>query len=240
MHEHNVFLTLTYNNDHLPPNQTLVKDHFQKFIRSLRRRTNEKIRFYMCGEYGDKTERPHYHSILFGYRFNDAYLWSTRRGNHVYRSKFLESIWTHGNSEIGTVTFQSAAYVARYILKKQNGSKAIDHYGELDTTTGEIVPTRLPEYTNMSLKPGIGKSWFDKYKTDVFPADRIVLPDGREMTAPKYYRDLLEREDPELAASMRKIRVEKAQASPDNTQPRLQAREKCLQAKTSKLIREHE
>ena len=75
----------------------------------------------MCGEYGDKLGRPHYHAIIFGVTFVDKKLWSIRRGNNLYRSATLEKLWPYGFSSIGTVNFETAAYVARYVTKKITG-----------------------------------------------------------------------------------------------------------------------
>jgi len=237
MHKANVFITLTYDDNHLPENGTLVRSHFQKFIRALRQKTGEKIRYYMCGEYGEETKRPHYHAILFGYEFPDAYLANIRRGNRVYRSSLLESLWTFGSSEIGSVTFQSAGYVARYILKKQNGEFATSEYAITDQSTGEITGQKIAPYTRMSLRPGIGKKWYDKNKGDLFPHDYAVLPDGRQTTVPRYYRDLLEKESPKLAEKLRQNRIKKAIENTDNTPDRLAIREFVKTKKAERLIR---
>lgn len=232
MHEDNIFITLTYASEHLPKNYSLDHEHFQIFIRALRDKTKKKLRFYMCGEYGEPTEennfiaRPHFHAIIFGHDFEDKTYWKTRNGNRVYRSETLESIWTKGNSEIGTVTFESAGYVARYVLKKQTGERAEAHYNG-----------RKPEYTRMSNRKGIGESWYQKYKNEVFPDDFVVTPDGRKMQTPTYYRRLLEREDPELHEQLKKLRVVKAQTNPNNTPERLIVREKCHKRKAERLKR---
>jgi len=229
--DENAFITLTYDDHNLPDDATLVKEHWQKFIRSLRKKTKQKIRYYMCGEYGnictahdryisepvkDKikcttctTGRPHYHAILFGYKFPDAYYWTTRNGNRIYRSASLENTWYQGHSEIGSVNFQSAGYIARYTLKKQTGDRAENHYNG-----------KLPEYTNMSLRPGIGKIWYEKNKTDLFPHDYAILPNGSKTAVPAYYRQLLEKEDPELYEQLKLQRLEKARDNPDNTPER--------------------
>lgn len=240
MHSHNCFLTLTYNDDHLPKNKNLNKLHFQKFIRSLRKRTGREIRYYMCGEYGEETSRPHYHAILFGYHFPDATLWSIRRGNRVYRSALLERIWTYGHSEIGSVTFQSAAYVARYIIKKQNNQQKVR---KLDLETGEITDTRIHEYTQMSLKPGIGKSYYEKYTSD-FQHDECIIPDGKggskTMPVPTYYRKIQKIQNPEQFEKHRLIRIEKAENNPNNEEQRLKTREYIQQSKLDRLKRTHE
>ena len=228
MHEENSYLTLSYDEINIPEHDSLLKSDFQKFIRSLRQATKQKIRYFMCGEYGDKTSRPHYHAILFGYDFPDKELWQIRdKTKRVYRSKELEHHWTYGNSEIGSVNFATCGYVARYIIKKQNGARAKAHYGK-----------RLPEYTQMSLRPGIGKSWYLKYKADIFPDD-TVIHNGRKYPAPKYYRALLAKEDPVLYEKLRALRIEKAQNNPDNTEDRLAVREKCKLKQAERLERNY-
>lgn len=217
MHHENTFITLTYNDDHLPKNNSLDHVDFQKFIRALRQKTKKQIRYYMCGEYGDKFARPHYHALLFGYKFPDEKLWTIRKtrnsSNQVFRSKILEKLWSRngkslGFSETGTVTFQSAAYVARYIIKKQSQEIARERLAIVDQDTGELIQ-RTPEYTKMSLKPGIGTSYYETYRDDIFPLDKIILNTSgkvKEYSVPKYYREKLKLENPELAEKLRQKR----------------------------------
>ncbi len=238
--DNNSFITLTYNGDHLPKDASLNHEHFQKFIRSLRKRTGEKIRYYMCGEYGRATKdngyiaRPHFHSILFGYSFPDKTPHTVRRNNQVYRSKLLEQTWEKGFSEIGNVTFKSCAYVARYIMKKQK--KTDDKYTIIDNETGEITGYRKPEYTHMSLKPGIGSDYWDKNKIDLYEYVMIEAP--KKMEVPRYYKEKLKIEQPKLHEMLRDIRVKKAQQSPDNTNERLEVRNYIQGLKLQKLKRE--
>jgi len=235
----NCFITLTYADENLPPFGNLRKIDFQKFIRSLRKKTKQKIRYFMCGEYGEKTYRPHYHALLFGFRFSDQKLVNIRKGNRVYTSQFLDETWKHGACEISAVTFKSAGYVARYIVKKQQGDpdELFKRYVIIDPETGEMS-ARHNEYILMSLKPGIGERWYAKFKMDLFPHDYAVLPDGRQTAVPSYYRRLLEREDPELYEQLKALRIEKARANPNNEPGRLSARLQCLQAKTKRLKRD--
>jgi len=235
----NAFITLTYSQENLPNGSSLVKSHFQKFIRSLRKRTKKKIRYYMCGEYGPLTDRPHYHALLFGFHFEDQKLFTIRRGNNCYKSALLEKTWTKGASEIGNVTFQSAGYVSRYIMSKQNGEYAEREYSIPDPETGEILPDVLKQapYTQMSLHPGIGKEWYDKFKTDLWPHDYAVLPDGAKAPVPTYYRNLLKKSEPELWNKLRDVRIEKCENNPDNTPERLAVREVCKNTKAERLIR---
>jgi hypothetical protein len=178
----------------LPVGGTLKYDDFQKFMKRLRKRTGVKVRFYMGGEYGEKEMRPHYHACLFGYDFPDkVYYKKTSSGEKIFTSKLLESLWPFGLSSIGNVTFESAAYIARYCVQKVTGDLAESHY-RVVTDDGEIVD-RTPEFNHMSLKPGIGAKWLEKYRTDVFPRDYVVI-NGVKTKPPKYYDLLFSREDP--------------------------------------------
>jgi len=104
LHERNCFITLTYDDEHLPEGGTLVKQDWQLFIDRLRKRFRTKVRYFHCGEYGEQTRRPHYHAILFGHDFDDKTLWKRNHGNPLYRSKSLERLWPHGYSSIGACT----------------------------------------------------------------------------------------------------------------------------------------
>jgi len=236
----NSFLTLTYNNENLPPNGNLRKKDFQNFIKRLRKNTGQKIRYFMCGEYGDQTNRPHYHAILFGFRFRDAKLVNVRNGNRVYTSKYLDKTWRMGTCEIGSVTFNSAGYVARYILKKQqgDGDALFARYVIINKETGEMTSRHL-EYSNMSLKPGIGERWYEQFKNDCFPHDYCVLPDGRKTPVPTYYLKLLKEQDPDLYNQLRDARIEKAQDNPNNTPERLKTRETCKLSQVQNLKRDY-
>mgnify|MGYP000188139432 FL=1 len=159
LHNENSFITLTYANEHLPAWNSLDKTTFPKFMKRLRKSLQDKrVRYFHCGEYGDHTGRPHYHALLFGHDFPDKTHWAIRNGNPTWRSQELERLWPFGHSEIGTVTFESAAYCARYITKKVTGHAAREHYEMVDKHTGELG-RREPEYTTMSRRPGIGKGW---------------------------------------------------------------------------------
>lgn len=129
LHKENCFITLTYASEHLPPDSSLHYRDFQLFMKRLRKKfTGKKIRFYMCGEYGENFGRPHFHACLFGHNFDDLKLWKTQNNIPLYRSKILEELWPFGHSSVGSVTFESAAYVARYIMKKVTGEAAELHY----------------------------------------------------------------------------------------------------------------
>lgn len=190
MHEHSVFVTLTYDDDHVPYDSSLIYRHYQLFMKRLRKHFATRVRFYMCGEYGDLFSRPHFHACLFGCFFSDRQLYrELPSGSKLWTSKSLEKLWPYGFSSIGDVTFDSAAYVARYVMKKVTGPRAEAHYEAVDPVSGEIFQ-REPEFTRMSLKPGIGATFFEKYKKEIFPRDEVIVR-GMKMKPPKYYDRLL-------------------------------------------------
>jgi len=237
LHEDNCFITLTYNNESLPEDGSLNKKHFQDFMKRLRKKyKNKKIRYYHCGEYGDKNFRPHYHAIIFGLEFDDQKLFTVNNGEKLYTSEKLEKLWPFGFSTIGTVTFESAAYVARYVMKKVNGKNAKNHYERVDSNTGEIY-SLVPEYNTMSRRPGIAAGWFDKYKDDVYPSDNIHL---REKTfrPPKFYDKMYEHLMPNEMEKIKKQRMINMQKhATDNTADRLAVKEQVKNAQLNKLIR---
>lgn len=214
LHENNCFITLTFNPESLSKRRpkigpttkpeeripghemSLDKAEFPKFMKRLRKHFGyEKIRYFHCGEYGDRYHRPHYHAILFGIDFEDKEFLGLRGGNALYRSPTLEKLWPFGYSSIGSVTFESAAYVARYVMKKSTGLEALDNYYAPDEDTGELIQVLEAEYTTMSRRPGIGAGWFERFGSDVFPSDFITV-NGKKFPAPAYYDKLLERIDP--------------------------------------------
>lgn len=236
MHEHNSFITLTYRDADLPKNNNLNHADFQKFMKRLRFNTGEKIRYYMCGEYGDQTHRPHYHALIFGWWPPDAKYFCTRNNNRVYTSELLNTYWGKGLTEVGTVSYKSAGYCARYLIKKQISKEALqDRYIWADEDG--VMHVRNFEYVRMSLDPGIGLSWFEKYKKQTIDHDFVRNPDGHEMPVPRYYLNQLKLEDPETFERLKQARIEKAQNNPDNSPDRLAAREICAKAKLKLLPR---
>lgn len=191
LHEESSFLTLTYSDEHLPDDYSVSVRAVQLFNKRLRKAiAPSRFRFYACGEYGDLGQRPHYHSIIFGYSFPDKVLWRrTRSGYFTYRSPLLESVWPFGHAEIGTVTRTSGAYVARYCLKKRNGARAGEYYRRLHPLTGEVVDVR-PEFAVMSSRPGVGFGWIEQWESDCFPSNFVVV-NGEKFPVPKYYRKRL-------------------------------------------------
>jgi hypothetical protein len=230
----NCFITLTYNDEHLPAGKTLVKADFQKFMKRLRKQFGKGIRYFHCGEYGDVNGRPHYHACIFNFDFPDRRLYKLNNGFRIDTSEILDQLWSDdrgiiGLSTVGDVTFQSAAYVARYVMKKITGDKAAEHYGN-----------RLPEYCTMSRRPGIGRVWYDKFKEDVYPSDGVVV-NGKEVRPPRFYDNSFEIDSPEEFARIRAVRKRRSKARRwDQTSGRLRVREVCLAARLSRLKRETE
>ena len=236
MHEDNCFITLTYNEENLPSDGSLVKEHFQKFMKKLRKKADHKIRYYHCGEYGNNLQRPHYHACLFGHDFEDKIFFSEKNGNHLYTSEQLNKTWKKGFATTGNMTFETAAYCARYAMKKITGDDALAHYQTVNTITGELHRIQS-EYTTMSTNPGLGRPWYDKYKTDLFPEDECVI-DGRMMKPPRYYAKIYQQEEPEKYEQMKQKRKQFHQKHKnDATWQRLQDREKCKQAQITQLNR---
>lgn len=250
LYKNNCFVTLTYSDEHLPADYSLHYDDFQKFMKRLRKRfkgiepsayaesqDKRPIRFYMAGEYGENFGRPHFHACIFNFDFHDKKLWQkTSSGSKIYRSEALEELWPFGYSSIGDVNFQSAAYVARYIMKKVTGGMADQHYQEVNLDTGEIT-SRKPEFNKMSLKPGIGYDWYKLYKTDVYPHDYVIV-NGKKVKPPKFYDKKFAVEYPYEFDQIAWEREKKAKMQiGDNTEERLAVKEMVTQAKVKRLHR---
>ncbi len=227
--DENCFVTLTYDDVNLPPGGSLDRAAFPKFMKRLRKRFDDKrIRYFHCGEYGDLNGRPHYHACLFGIDFDDRVLWAERKGHPVYRSPSLEKAWKFGASEIGSLTFESAGYVARYVMKKVNGKDADKHYERVDVDSGELFDLE-PEYASMSRRPGIGAEWIAKYGEETYRDDTVVMR-GREMRPPKFYDQKYDLVDC-VAVEAAKLKRQKARCRADESAARLVTREACVKAR---------
>lgn len=246
LYHSNCFVTLTYKDDEVV---SLNKDDFPLFFRRLRKKFNGQdlvqnaqgklvrpIRYFHCGEYGGRLGRPHHHACIFNFDFPDKRLWSEQKGVRLYRSEELERLWTDGYSLIGDVTYESAAYVARYTIKKVNGEKAKEHYTKVDETTGEVYEV-APEHVTMSRRPGIGANWYRKFKGDVYPKDYVTLK-GRKHRSTLFYDRLLEKEQSELYNELKSKRKQAIADNPDSVSPkRRKAKETICQQRMRKLVR---
>ncbi len=170
-YDSNCFITLTYNDENLPPDSLLKKRDLQLFIKRLRKYLgNNKIRYFSCGEYGKKRLRPHYHIIIFGYQPTDLYYFcKDNKGTLLYRSPTIEKLWPFGFSSIGQVNFDTCLYTAKYMQKQK------------DTKKGS-------PFLLMSRRPGIA---FDNIKTDMLLTDKIYV-NGKYIRLPRYFLKVLE------------------------------------------------
>lgn len=178
-HSENSFLTLTYDDAHLP-SHTILKDPFQRFLKRLRKKLKKKFRYMASHEYGSQFFRPHHHCIIFGYDpKNQSYLKTTRSGERIFTSPEISNLWTDGFHSIGSANERSAYYIAAYALK---GKKH-----EITLPSGEICDVR--DSFDCSKRPGIGLEFFiSNYRQIVASGNRI----------PRYYLKKLEHLDPEL------------------------------------------
>ncbi len=244
-HEHNYFVTLTYDDEHLPADRSVSLRELQLFKKRLRAGQGP-FRDLSCGEYGDQNFRPHYHSLIFGLEggLSDLYPWSkSNSGEMLYRSATLEKYWTFGFAYIGHVTLQSAGYVARYSIKKSQGKHQPDRYRRtaIDPTTGEVREWHVaPEFLTMSKKPGLGAGWFEKYKADAFPSDFLVV-DGKRVPVPRFYLNRLAEDDAFQALRVQAKRKRNGLKHADNnTDRRLLTRHESQQLRAKRLHRSHD
>lgn len=198
----NCFITLTYDEANLPEDRGLDVEEWKRFAKRMRKNLGP-FRYLHCGEYGDENLRPHYHACIFGQDFSeDREKWKVRKGHQTWTSPTLEKLWPYGFSEIGSLTYDSAAYVARYVVKKATGKKGEEAVERVDAETGEVW-TVNPEYATMSRNKGLGETWFQKYWRDVYPDD-FVIANGKKARPPKYYDKQLEKLDKEMYLEIKK------------------------------------
>ena len=243
------------------PNPENLSSHFQKFMKRLRKSDPRKkaeegersdaIRYFQCGEYGSKCKhgfdlekqtcplcnvgRPHHHAILFNKSFGDLEQYAVQNGVVRMTSPELASHWRYGFVDVGEVTMQSAAYVARYCMKKITGVQAEEHYRSVDIH-GEVTDLE-PEYATMS--NGIGRDWYEKYKTDVFPSDEVPVPgQGVYKKVPRYYDEVLREEDPKTFEEIKARREAfMAENGAEYTPERLYEKYQVKKAQTNQLKR---
>lgn len=182
--EDSSFITLTFDDDHLPEDKSIHKEDLQLFFKRFRKRLGDrKIRYYACGEYGEERGRPHYHAILFGFgSLSELYY---DRGLKAYRSKLIDECWSFGHNTVGSVTYDSCRYVADYVGKKYNGEKAKEVYGERQ------VPFQIQSLS-------IGKR-FAQANADRLRSNLGCTVHGVQAGLPRYYRKILNITTEEMA-----------------------------------------
>ncbi|QXP08611.1 MAG: replication initiator protein [Arizlama microvirus] len=229
LYRDNCFITMTYDEKHLPIDGSLSKRDFQLFMKNLRKNyPGKKIRYFMSGEYGDRGDRPHYHAALFNHTFDDKIEYKSKDGVKLYISDTLNKIWGKGYCVIGEMTFASANYIAKYIIKKVSKDFTFINalvkmlkerkvtYDELEILV-KFQFDRAPVFSLMSRggrdnenqMRGIGYRWYEKYKEDIHRHDHLVI-NGRKSTSTKYYDNLLQEENQLLFEKIKKERMDKA------------------------------
>lgn len=226
-HEDAYFVTLTYDDEHLlescrryygdlvtgeaHESFSLVKRDLQLFFKRLRKAYPDcHIRYYAAGEYGDSSLRPHYHAIIYGLHLDDLRQYKKNfQGNYLYNSAKLSSVWQKGFVVIGEVTWESCAYVARYIMKKQKGQGA-SVYEQFNIE---------PEFVVMSRKPGIAYQYFLDNKENIFHNQIINLSTekgGKKFRPPKYYDRLFDYEYPDEMKQIKEFRRHVCEQNKEN------------------------
>lgn len=195
----NLFLTLTYDDDSLAWHRSLCMEDLQAFLKRLRRRfvgasespSGERpIRYFAAGEYGSRTDRPHFHLLLFNLRLPDV---SGQSGRNEVSAE-LSKLWEYGSHVVSGFSAGRARYVAGYASKKVRGRMARQQaYGVYHPETGEYFERR-PEFCVMSRRPGIGHYWYERFKDDL---DRgyVVESGGIKKRLPRFYKERLLRSD---------------------------------------------
>ena len=227
------FITLTYNDSHLPHDHGLRVRDWQLFRKRLSNWVGP-VRYLACGEYGEGNLRPHYHAALFGHDFEDKVYWKkSPKGFATYRSADLEYAWRcrkcgnpKGFALLGELTFDSAAYVAGYVTKKVTGS--FQNWAYTRFINGKAYRVK-PEFAIMSRRPGIGAEFFSKYESDIFPHDYCVTGNGKQVATPKYYSYLLGKRDSVRLEPIKEKRRREAEKRSDTAASR-RARDATLRA----------
>lgn len=236
IHPENCFLTLTFSNDHLPVDYSVHPRHMQLFFKKLRKFIYpRKVRFYLGAEYGDQNYRPHYHVILFNYDFNDKIFYErTTRGDTLYTSRNLSKLWPYGLSTIGSVTFESAGYTARYSTKKITGLEASDFYLRVHPLHGFICRVR-PEFSLMSRRPGIGHGYAIKYQDEIYSSDSVIVR-GKEVKPPRFFDQQLTQEEQLALSRERKSKsIQRPKLSTRNRADKQEVRNSRISTLTRKL-----
>lgn len=232
MHEKKIFATITYDEEHIPRDYGLNYADIQRLNKRLRKKFGP-FRFFVAGEYGDQFGRPHYHAIYFGLRPDDLRKCNSLYSRFdLYESTEFDKCWARGKVAIGEVTYQSARYCATYTTKRITGEIADEHYERVSPLTGEIrrVPT---EFAKMSLKPGLGQTWLEKYWPEVYQAGHgAVIIDGKKKVIPRFFDKKLDSIAPMVLEGVQFDRYQEAMKyGGNNTPERLAVREECAHAR---------
>lgn len=252
------FITLTYDDEHVPgmilktgellrkaqyvwkpgeksPEsvQTLLYTDVQKFLKRLRKAYKKQLRFFCAGEYGEQTARPHYHMILYGWEPTDLKQLYKIHHNGYYTSEWLEKLWGNGQIQIAQAVPATYRYVAGYVTKKMyeiDGQKANAYY-----KLGQQKP-----FACMSLKPGLGDSYYQEHKEEIWQQGYIQCTNGKKAQIPRYYEKMMEKENPKRLWRIKQNRQRKAieqkrlQLEGQDYKIQLEAKERVIKKQTKK------
>lgn len=251
LHAENCFLTLTYDEAHVyrkinPETGEIVNslrpEDITLFFKNLRYELDKfgiKIRYFQCGEYGERFGRPHHHVLLFGHSFPERDKGEEYKGNRYYHSDFLDEIWGKGKCIISDLTYDSAAYTCRYVLKKVKG----EHSKNPDVVAyfNNHYENRHPEYVTMSRKPGIGRNWINEFMEETYVHDGVNIGKKHLGKVPRYYDKVYDAINHEEFLILKSKRVRKAKIRALRVKTAsLQIREKALQLRVKNLKRDME
>mgnify|MGYP000713034410 CR=1 FL=1 len=236
LHEENSFLTLTYDDAHLPADRSLSKRDLQLFLKRLRKqeaKSGRRFRYYGVGEYGGRSGRPHYHLCMFGFDPADKRFLAVQRGHKVYLAESVSKAWAReeeslGLHQVGSLTEESARYVAGYVQKKVRRDPGRSTIDLVDSDSGQVFAV-APEFATMSRRPGIGRGWIERYRDEVV-AGCEVISEGRPTRAPSYYDRIIGEVDPEGLAEIKRERRKMVRRA-DSTPERLAVREAVVAAR---------
>lgn len=216
------FLTLTYDDEHIPSDHQLDKSHLDDFIKKLRNYYYDlgldNIRYYACGEYGSKTVRPHYHMIVYNIPLTpmEFNLFGVSPPSEVYKNKvvgtsldktplyqidFINNLWNNGYVVIGEVTQASCAYVARYVNKKRLSGVKNEELKENGIT---------PEFNCMSRMPGIGVGYYEKYRQEILGKKLDFYIGSSRISVGRSFEKWLEKYHPEEMNRYKELKIKKA------------------------------
>lgn len=224
-YQNNFFITLTYDESKVPlgktGNMTLKPDDLTQFMKNLRQYFKRNfnftgIRFFGCGEYGIKTNRPHYHLILFNCPLNDLTpvfvdengQTSRHVGAHgdiYFYSKIIHDCWNKGFIMVADANYNTEAYVARYIMKKQKGKQGDEVYNK--------ALSICTPFLRMSNRPGIGEKFLNENELSLLENPSLIVPRSNKEPMisgiPRYYKNKLYKRHPEKYDGMLEKAVDK-------------------------------
>lgn len=218
------FVTLTYDNEHIPGvnhetgevvrgamylrrkkepelavNQTLWYEDIQNFLKRLRKAYSGQLRYFVAGEYGEKTGRPHYHMILFGYQPEKLKPYSKVKPDEYMVDSRITRCWGLGIHNLINPTQGGYSYVAGYVTKKFD-----------DETLEHIKNGLRPPFAQMSRDPGLGYKYYQEHKDEIWKKGYIQLDNGKRASIPRYFQEMQRIEDPRILWELKKQNQQRA------------------------------